>query len=172
MTDEFLFEATVPVLRYFLGRISEILDLVDNDRLLQHTLAPGGFACGDHLGLAQGFSLRAVCPLIADKQPDLEVSGATVSDLKTSQQVVSGYLDKVTPGEFAGASSRSIEHVAGEAHIRQSATDYVLIFAMPNFYFHLTMAYASLRAQGVDIGKGHFDGIHKYRPGFRIEDFD
>jgi len=42
----------------------------------------------------------------------------------------------------------------------------VLSYAMPNFFFHLCMAYALLRAQGVPLGKPDFDGWHRYAPGF------
>ena len=34
--------------------------------------------------------------------------------------------------------------------------DYLRQFAQPNFYFHLTTAYAILRHNGVDLGKRDF----------------
>ena len=36
--------------------------------------------------------------------------------------------------------------------------DYLLGFALPNFYFHVTTAYAILRAKGVVIGKMDYLG--------------
>jgi hypothetical protein len=42
------------------------------------------------------------------------------------------------------------------------------LFGMPNFLFHTSLAFAILRAQGVEIGKADFDGLHDYPPGFRF----
>lgn len=39
-----------------------------------------------------------------------------------------------------------------------SGQDYLLSFALPNFYFHITAAYAILRHNGVDVGKMDFLG--------------
>ena len=36
--------------------------------------------------------------------------------------------------------------------------DYLLLFGLPNFYFHLTTAYEILRHNGVPIGKRDFLG--------------
>jgi hypothetical protein len=38
------------------------------------------------------------------------------------------------------------------------AMDYVIQFALPNFYFHVTTAYSILRHQGVQLGKMDFIG--------------
>jgi hypothetical protein len=47
--------------------------------------------------------------------------------------------------------------VGGQA-MTFTGQDYLLQFALPNFYFHLTMAYAILRHNGVQIGKRDFLG--------------
>ena len=46
----------------------------------------------------------------------------------------------------------------------QSAADFLYLYGMPNFMFHLTMGYAALRASGVALGKADFDGFHAYPP--------
>jgi uncharacterized protein len=42
------------------------------------------------------------------------------------------------------------------------APEFLLQYGLPNFLFHVTTAYAILRAQGVPVGKGDFDGFHAY----------
>ena len=42
--------------------------------------------------------------------------------------------------------------------------DYLLQIIIPNVYFHLTTAYAILRANGVDIGKQDFLGPVRFVP--------
>jgi hypothetical protein len=37
-----------------------------------------------------------------------------------------------------------------------SGEDYLLHFALPNFYFHCTTAYGILRHNGLEIGKRDF----------------
>ncbi|MGV7210836.1 DUF1993 family protein [Oxalobacteraceae bacterium A2-2] len=40
------------------------------------------------------------------------------------------------------------------------------LYILPNFHFHLSMAYAIARQQGVALGKPDYDGYHAYPPGF------
>ena len=44
-----------------------------------------------------------------------------------------------------------------------SGTDYLVQHAMPNFFFHLTTAYAILRHNGVDVGKRDYLGTIQFR---------
>ncbi|NJM81512.1 MAG: DUF1993 domain-containing protein, partial [Tabrizicola sp.] len=78
-------------------------------------------------------------------------------------------LGRVTPAEFEGAEKRILRHRAGFAEIEQSAADFLYLFGLPNFFFHLTMGYAALRAAGVPLGKADFDGFHQYPDGFSFE---
>ena len=77
-------------------------------------------------------------------------------------------LDALPPEAFAGAEGRRIRHRAGFAELDQSGAEYLHLFGMPNFIFHTTMAFAVLRAQGIEIGKADFDGLHDYPHGFRF----
>jgi len=57
------------------------------------------------------------------------------------------------------AADREITFPLGptnKGHMKGS--DYLNHFALPNFYFHITTAYAILRHCGVDIGKRDFLG--------------
>jgi hypothetical protein len=57
-----------------------------------------------------------------------------------------------------GGESREVVIPAGANKLKLPGADYLLHFAMPNFYFHLTTAYDILRAGGVEIGKRNFMG--------------
>lgn len=70
--------------------------------------------------------------------------------------------------DFTGASERTVRHTAGEAELEQDAATFVTLFALPNFFFHLGMAFAILRHGGAVIGKADFDGQHVYPAGFRF----
>jgi hypothetical protein len=77
-------------------------------------------------------------------------------------------LGAMTSAEFEGAEGRIIRHHAGLAVLEQTGSGFLHLYGLPNFFFHLTMGYAALRAAGVPLGKADFDGFHSYPDGFRF----
>ena len=71
---------------------------------------------------------------------------------------VNGRLAPDMPEQFEGCETRAIEIKFPNATFNFNGKDYLLGFAIPNFYFHYTTAYAILRHNGVPIGKGDFLG--------------
>ena len=58
-----------------------------------------------------------------------------------------------------GGENREIVIPAGPNKLKfEGGANYLLHFALPNFYFHLTTAYDILRSAGVEIGKRNFLG--------------
>jgi hypothetical protein len=68
------------------------------------------------------------------------------------------YLGTFKPAQFEGAEERNIELKFGPREFKFSGKDYVTNFVLPNFYFHISVAYAILRYNGLDIGKLDFLG--------------
>ena len=62
------------------------------------------------------------------------------------------------PRRWKAARVREIVIPAGPNKLKFEGANYLLHFAMPNFYFHLTTAYDILRSAGVEIGKRSFLG--------------
>ena len=88
------------------------------------------------------------------KHPDTET---TVDELHARIRSVLGYLDTITPADFVGAEQRMVKlgFMEGKGLV---GTDFLFELGLPNFYFHLTTAYAILRHNGVDLGKQDFLG--------------
>jgi hypothetical protein len=164
--DADLYTATVPVLRHYLARLDAIVAWAGPGDL-DRRLAEGMFPAGAQFATAQGFALRAVFPPMGQAVPDLP-PGADATALVARSVAVGAHLAALGPADFAGAAGRAVRHRAGMAEVVQPGVDYALRYALPNFFFHLTMGYAALRASGVDLGKADFDGIHVYPPGFRF----
>lgn len=61
------------------------------------------------------------------------------------------------------AESLLVTDIAGEAEVHLSGNRFAHEYALPNFFFHLCMAYAILRHEDVPLGKADFDGFHLYR---------
>jgi uncharacterized protein len=153
-----MYQASVPVFRHYLSRISDIVAVAGPDAL--DAQIADSFPARQQFATAAGFALRITCPLAGREVPDLPQA------LGPRLAVARAMLGAMTPAEFEGAESRIIRHRAGFNEIEQSASDFLHLYGLPNFFFHLTMGYAALRAAGVPLGKGDFDGFHSYPADF------
>jgi hypothetical protein len=90
----------------------------------------------------------------APKHPDTE---QTVDELRARIRTAVAWLDGLNEADFAGAETRVIELPFLEGKVLSGA-NYLVEMAAPNFYFHVTTAYAILRHNGVDLGKREFIG--------------
>lgn len=90
-----------------------------------------------------------------ERWPDDE---ATFEELRARIDRTLAALDQVPEGAFEGAEAREVTLRLRSGERRLSGEDYLWGFALPNFYFHLTAAYAILRANGVELGKRDFLG--------------
>ena len=82
----------------------------------------------------------------------------TVADLLARIQKTLDFIATIPADAFADADARVITLKAGPRELTFPAATYLHSFAIPNFYFHMTTAYAILRANGLEIGKGDFLG--------------
>lgn len=153
-----MYQATVPVFRHYLSRISDIVAVAGPDAL--DARIADAFPARQQFATAAGFALRVACPLAGREVPDLPQA------LGPRLAVARAMLGAMTPAEFEGAEARTIRHKAGFAELEQTGLEFLTLYGMPNFFFHLTMGYAALRAAGVALGKADFDGLHAYPPGF------
>lgn len=87
---------------------------------------------------------------------------ATLADAIAYARAGVAFLDAVDPASFSGAERRPILlTMAGETR-RFSVEPFVGAYVPPNLYFHLSMAYAMLRARGAPIGKADYEGADVY----------
>ena len=156
-----LYTASVPVFRHYLGRITEIVGRAGPELL--RARVGETFPAGQQFATAAGFAVRVACPLAGREVPHLPAA------LAPRLAVVRALLGAMRPAEFEGAEERVIRHEAGFAVLEQDGASFLHLYGMPNFFFHLTMGYAALRAAGMDLGKADFDGFHSYPADFRLD---
>ena len=170
MDDAALFEVTVPVFRHYTERVEAWLaGLPDGaEAALDRALAPRAFTAAEHLHTALGFVSRTIAPLLGRPVPEDAEPAADRDTLLERAREVRASLEALTPADFDGAAARTVRHVAGEAELEQTAVAYATLFALPNFLFHLSTAFAVLRLAGLDLGKADFDGQHAYAAGFHF----
>src|ERR1700683_3668386 len=85
----------------------------------------------------------------APSHPDTE---QTLEELHARVRSVIAYLDTLSAKDFEGAAARVVTQPRWEGKV-MSGADYFVEHAIPNFFFHLTHAYAILREAGGNIAK-------------------
>lgn len=100
------------------------------------------------------FAAARLAGVTAPSHPDTET---TIAELHQRIRSTLAWLETVTPEQLAGAAERevSLSFMPGKA---MKGADYLVDMALPNFYFHVTTAYAILRHNGVGVGKPDFIG--------------
>jgi hypothetical protein len=90
----------------------------------------------------------------APKHPDDE---QTIDALHARIRSVRSWIDGFGAGDFAGAEKIVVTLPRWEGK-GLTGEDYLLEYALPNFYFHVTHTYAILRHNGLDLGKKDYVG--------------
>lgn len=169
MNPPLLWQASVPVFLRYLERLRGWLDLAQAhapgpqaESLLGARLADDMNPFATQVVIAANFALRACHPLAGLPIPPAHEPGPGFDGLRARVERVSAMLRELPPAAFDDAVSRTLESRAGDALVRLPATEFLQLYALPNFFFHLTTAYAILRSRGVPIGKADFDGWHAY----------
>jgi hypothetical protein len=153
-----MYQPCVPVFRHYLARVAGMVEKAGPEAL--DARIGDAFPAGQQFATAAGFALRVACPLAGREVPNLPQA------LGPRLAVARAMLGAMQPVEFEGAEARIIRHQAGFAELEQTGTEFLFLYGLPNFFFHLTMGYAALRAAGVPLGKADFDGFHSYPEDF------
>jgi len=100
----------------------------------------------------------AAARLAGVDNPKHEDNETTFPELQARIAKTLDFVQSVKREQFADATKRDIVLQFPSLTLKFNGQDYVTKFVLPNFYFHLSMAYALLRKAGVDLGKGDFLG--------------
>ncbi len=103
---------------------------------------------------AKGCAAR-LAGITAPSMPDTET---TFPELQARIAKTVEFLNSVTRAQLDGAETREVVLKFPNGEMKFSGADYVTNFALPNFFFHVTTAYAILRHKGIAIGKMDFLG--------------
>ena len=104
---------------------------------------------------AAKFAVARIAGIEAPSMPDTEASFA---DLKARIAATVAFIGSVPREQLDGQEDRAIEVKTPRRSFHFTGRPYLLGFALPNFYFHLTTAYAILRHNGVPVGKMDYIG--------------
>jgi hypothetical protein len=127
------------------------------DVLVQSRLAPNQFAFGQQVQSACDQAKYAAAYLSGKPAPSHPDTETTFTELQQRIQKCLGFLETVQAKDLVGAEERKVSPPwLGGKWLH--GDDYLVQVAVPNFFFHATMAYAILRHNGVELGKMDYIG--------------
>jgi hypothetical protein len=150
-----------------LGALSKILDKaaahcaakkIDPAVIMQMRIAPDMFPFVKQVQLTCDFAKNTVGRMTGEppKFPDEEKS---FDDLKARIAKTVDYVKSFTPETLDATEGKDVTFPIGpQQTMTLKGAQYLVGFALPNFYFHATTAYDILRDAGVEIGKRDFLG--------------
>ncbi len=162
-----IYDASVPVLIAGLTNLSKILAKgaahaeakgFKPEALLQARLAPDMHPLPNQIQIASDAAKGAAARLAGVDIPSFPDTETTFPELQARIEKTIAFLKGLDPAAFTGAEDREIVLKVGANEWKMPGRQFLTAFALPNFYFHLTTAYALLRHNGVEIGKRDFLG--------------
>lgn len=130
---------------------------IDEATLINMRLFPDMFPLARQIRVMTGMALAAL-RIAGVELPKFEDNETTFEQLKARISKVIDLLKGIKPEQVDGSEDRDVvlQMMAGPKTFKSA--NYLLGFAMPNFYFHATTTYNILRHCGVELGKKDFMG--------------
>jgi hypothetical protein len=160
-------QASLPVFEIGLNALIGVLDKtaahavakkIDLSVVLGWRLAPDMFALTRQVQVTCDQAKNGSARLAGVEPPKFEDNETTLDQLKERIAKTVAYLKTLDTKAIDVSSDREITFPLGPAKGHMKGSDYLNHFVLPNFYFHLTAAYAIVRQCGVDVGKRDFLG--------------
>jgi hypothetical protein len=163
-----MYDASIPVFRQMLGGLDDVLGKaeahvtdrrIDPDALLQARLFPDMFPFTRQVQIACDFAKSVPARLAGVDVPAYEDVEQTFAELHDRIARTLAFVDGLDAAQFDGAAQREIVLRPGTPKERKlDGQAYLLAYGLPQFFFHVTTAYALLRHNGVEIGKKDYMG--------------
>jgi hypothetical protein len=162
-----LYDVSIPIFTLSLNNLAAILDKAISHaegKKLDPKVVPATRLIIDMLPLSSQVQIACdtakgaagrLAGIEIPKHPDTET---TLPELKARVDKTLEFIKTVKPEQLQGAETREIVLQFPQSTLKFTGLNYVTNFVLPNFFFHVTMAYALLRKNGVDLGKRDFLG--------------
>ena len=131
---------------------------IDPSVLLGSRLAPDMFPLTRQIQIACDFCKGVMARLADVENSKFEDNETSFAGLKDRIARTLEFVKSVPEAKFAGGEDRDLTIQAGPRTLQFKGLPYLLGYALPNLYFHSSMAYAILRHNGVELGKTDFLG--------------
>ncbi len=164
-----MYQASIPLLVRGLENLSAVLEKgaahPDAAALVEARLAPDMFTLAGQVQRASDTAKGCAARLAGIDNPSFADTETTFAELQERIARTIAFVQAVKPGQIDGTEDKTISFKAGANMMNFTGASYLLIFVMPNFFFHVTAAYAILRHKGVAVGKMDYLGTLPTQPG-------
>ena len=164
------YTSSVPVFKQMLTALSNVLQKaeahateknIDPNALLQARLFPDMFPLVRQVQIAVDFAKGVSARLAGVDVPSYADTEQSFADLQALLAKALAFIDTLNAAQFEGSASKEIVLRPGTPKEKKlSGSAYLQNYGMPQFFFHVTTAYAILRHNGVDIGKRDYMGAY------------
>lgn len=167
MTSVSLHHCSAPVFLQILGALDGILVKAEAhaaarkiapETLLFARLFPDMFHMTRQVQIACDFAMKTMARLSGIEPPSVPDTEKSFDELRARVARAIAYVSAADARAVDNASHKDITFPIGANSLTMNGVDYFTRFALPNFYFHATTAYAILRENGVELGKRDFMG--------------
>ena len=157
-----MYTATVPPFRSMLKNLSAVMakaeahceaKKIDPNAFLASRLYPDMLPFTAQVQIATDNIKGAAGRLSGADIPKFEDGEKSFPELQARIDKTIAFLDTLTESQFEGAAERDIVLQLRDRKLEFKGAPYLLQWANPNVYFHITTAYALLRHGGVEVGK-------------------
>jgi hypothetical protein len=165
-----IYSASVPVFKQMLTALSEVLRKaethaaeknIDPNALLQARLFPDMFPLVRQVQIAADFSKGVTSRLAGVEVPSWPDTEITFADLQALIARALAYIGTFDAAHFEGGENKEIVLRPGTPKEKKLiGSAYLQHYGLPQFFFHVTTAYAILRHNGVEIGKRDYMGAY------------
>jgi hypothetical protein len=162
-----MYQASVPVFVRMLGNLSTILDKaakhaeakkIDPSVFVNARLSPDMFALARQVQIATDSAKGCAARLAGVEVPSYADTEATFPELRARIAKTVDFIKSIKPAQIDGSEDRTVTIKMRGNDTSFKGQPYLLNYAMPNLYFHVTTAYDILRHNGVEVGKTDFLG--------------
>lgn len=168
MTTSYMYKTSISVFKQLLTSLSTILTKAETYAaekkfepavLLNARLYPDMFPLIRQVQVAADFAKSVSARLAGVEVPAYEDNEQTFADLQARIAKTLSFIESLTPTQFEGSETRDIVLRPGTPKEKKMiGHNYLINYGLPQFFFHVTTAYAILRHNGLDVGKGDFMG--------------
>ena len=168
MTTPYMYKTSVPVFKQLLNSLGAILIKAEAYAaekkfepavLLNARLYPDMFPLIRQVQVAADFAKSVSARLAGVEVPAYEDNEQTFADLQARISKTLSFIESLTPAQFEGSETREIVLRPGTPKEKKLVGhNYLTNYGLPQFFFHVTTAYAVLRHNGLEVGKGDFMG--------------
>jgi len=165
-----MYTFAVPVFKQMLLALKTVLaqasthastQSIEPDALLQARLYPDMFALVKQVQIAADFARGVSARLAGVEVPTQDGQEKSFADLDVLLAQTVSFLEGLSASQFEGSESKEIILRPGTPkEKRLTGQTYLANYGLPQFFFHITTAYAILRHNGLAIGKRDYMGVY------------